>query len=101
MKKTLKLPVVTAAAVFLMCLCKAAHAEDAGAASMPFFGFGMIEILLIALLLTIPWLAAIIDIVKSEFKGNDKIIMFLLVLAVPLAGMIIYFVIGKKMKVKT
>ena len=62
---------------------------------------GTMELLVLLFLVIpfIPWLIALIDILKSDFPGNDKIIWFLLVLFVPIAGMIIYFVLGRKRKI--
>lgn len=48
----------------------------------------------------IPWIIALIDILKSDFKGNDKIVWLLSVILIPFIGMIAYFVIGKKQKIK-
>jgi hypothetical protein len=45
------------------------------------------------------WLASVLDILKGEFKGNDKLVFFLLVSMFPLAGPVIYFYTGRKMKV--
>jgi hypothetical protein len=46
------------------------------------------------------WLIALIDILRSEFKGpNDKLIWVLVILFVPILGPILYLVIGRKNKV--
>lgn len=59
--------------------------------------FGLIEIILI---LTIPLvimpLAALINLLKNQFTGNDKLIWLLVILFLPLFGWILYFAIGKK-----
>lgn len=61
----------------------------------------LITVILISLLLAlIPTLIALIDILKSKFNGNDKIVWVLVVLFFNLAGAIIYFVIGRKQKIK-
>ena len=41
---------------------------------------------------------ALIDILKSEFKGNNKIVWVLVVLFLNLFGAILYFTIGRKQK---
>ena len=41
---------------------------------------------------------ALIDILKSKFNGNDKIIWILVVLLFGLLGAILYFTIGKNQK---
>jgi len=59
--------------------------------------FGLIEIILI---LTIPLvimpLVALINLLKNQFTGNDKLIWLLVILFLPLMGWILYFAIGKK-----
>lgn len=45
-------------------------------------------------------IVALIDILRSEFKGNDKIIWILLVLFLSLIGPIMYFINGTKQKIK-
>ena len=67
--------------------------------------FGMIGpwqiIILIAVLLgIIPTIIALIDILKSKFNGNDKIVWVLVVLFFNLIGAILYFVIGRNQKIK-
>jgi len=60
-----------------------------------------ILIILIMLLLGfIPSLIALIDILKSKFNGNDKIIWVLVVLFFNLVGAIIYFAIGRNQRIK-
>ena len=60
-----------------------------------------IIIILIAVFLGfIPTLIALIDIVKSKFNGNDKLVWVLVVLFFNLFGAIIYFVIGRKQKIR-
>jgi len=45
------------------------------------------------------WIYAIVDVVRSEFKGeNDKLIWLLLVILLPFVGTILYFTIGKDQK---
>jgi hypothetical protein len=41
----------------------------------------------------------IVDIVKSNFRGNDKIKWILLVTLLPIAGIIIYYFVGVKEKI--
>ena len=42
----------------------------------------------------------LVDILKSEFKGNDKIIWVLVILFLWIFGAILYFFIGRKQKIK-
>jgi hypothetical protein len=60
--------------------------------------FGMLEIVLAAvLLIVLPWFLAVTDILKSEFKGSDRLTLFLLI-GIPIIGPVLYLVYGKKMK---
>ena len=45
-------------------------------------------------------LIALIDILRSEFESNDKLIWLLVVLLLPILGSILYFIIGSKKKKK-
>ncbi|MBA4390098.1 MAG: hypothetical protein C0399_04085 [Syntrophus sp. (in: bacteria)] len=58
----------------------------------------MIGILTILIVVFIPWLIALIDILKSDFKGNNKIVWLLAVILIPFIGTIAYFVIGRRQK---
>ncbi|HOP86863.1 MAG TPA: PLDc N-terminal domain-containing protein [Syntrophorhabdaceae bacterium] len=49
--------------------------------------------------LAVLWLWALIDILRSNFSGMNKIIWLLLIIFIPLLGMILYFAIGKKQKI--
>ena len=65
------------------------------------FGFGVPELIVVICMFTplILWVVALVDIIKSEFMGNNKVIWLLVVLLLPLLGAILYFLIGKKQKV--
>lgn len=60
-----------------------------------FFG---IPILLIALFFILLPLIAVVDILRSEFKGNDGIMLALLVIFVPF-GAIAYFFLAPARKI--
>lgn len=51
---------------------------------------------LLGLVVLVLDIIAIIDIVKSTRPTGNKVLWTLLVLILPLVGMILYFVIGKK-----
>ena len=53
----------------------------------------------IAIMLFILWLVALIDILRSEFAGSNKLIWFLTVTFIPLIGSVLYLIIGKGQKV--
>jgi len=55
-------------------------------------------LILLASLGIIATIIALIDISKSKFSGNDKIVWILVVLFTGLLGAIFYFILGKKQK---
>lgn len=57
----------------------------------------IVLIILFGLLLPI---IALIDILRNEFTGSNKIIWVLVVLFFPLVGTILYFAIGTQQKIK-
>jgi hypothetical protein len=59
-----------------------------------------IIILIFVFLGIIPTIIALIDILKSKFNGNDKIVWVLVVLFFNLIGAILYFIIGRNQKIK-
>jgi hypothetical protein len=62
-------------------------------------GLGITEIILLLVLVCVPiWLVAFIDILKSDFKGNDKLVWLLVVIFVPFIGPLCYWFIGRKQK---
>ncbi len=64
--------------------------------------FQMMLILGIVFLLgVIPTIIALIDILKSKFERNNKLIWVLVVLFLNLIGAVLYFTIGKKQKIKS
>jgi Phospholipase_D-nuclease N-terminal len=44
------------------------------------------------------WLWALIDILKSEFAGSNKIAWLLVVILVPFIGMVFYWSFGREQK---
>jgi hypothetical protein len=50
------------------------------------------SIMIIAIILPI---LALISILKSEFKGNDKLIWVLVTLFLPFFGSILFFILGR------
>ena len=67
-----------------------------------FIGSGEIMIIvLIALLVSVLPIFALIDILRSEFKGNDKIVWVIVVIFFWLPGSLLYFFIGRKQKTKS
>ena len=64
-----------------------------------FIGAWQLIIIFIVLLGIIPTIIALVDILKNEFKGNNKIIWVLVVLFANFFGAILYFLIGRKQKI--
>jgi uncharacterized membrane protein len=63
---------------------------------------GIAELVIILLLLAgIPWHIALIDILRSDFTGNDKLIWLLVIIFIPFIGPIVYFIVGRKQKIRT
>lgn len=60
---------------------------------------GIMELILLTAVIVVPlFLIALVDILKSDFKGNDKIVWMLVVILLPLLGSLLYFVVGRKQK---
>jgi len=97
---TLYLTVVLTLLSFSMFLCNKSYPSSDITASYAMFGIGMPELIVIIFILApivlIVW--ALIDIVKAEFAGFNKVIWILIVLFLPVIGSILYFTIGKKQK---
>lgn len=68
-----------------------------------FDNFGIGEILVLLVFLVSPivfWLIALIDILKSNFSGNNKVVWIIVVILLPILGAILYLLIGKGQKIK-
>ncbi len=57
-------------------------------------------VLLVGLILLILPMISLIDILRSQFGGNDKLIWVMVVLFLPLIGSLLYFLIGTKQKIQ-
>ncbi|MEN8223785.1 MAG: PLD nuclease N-terminal domain-containing protein [Bacteroidota bacterium] len=57
----------------------------------------VILIILFALLLPV---IALIDILRSEFTGSNKIVWVVVVICLPMLGTLLYFMIGVHQKIK-
>ncbi len=56
------------------------------------------QIALLVFFFIIP-LFALVDILRNEFTGNNKIIWVLVILFIPLFGTLLYLVIGRKQRI--
>lgn len=63
-----------------------------------FLMIGPLQIFIILIFVFIPSIIALIDIVKNEFPGNNKIVWLLVVLLGHFLGALLYFIIGRKQK---
>lgn len=64
-------------------------------------GIYELAILIFLLLIFLPFIIAFIDILKSDFFGNNKIVWLLAVIFVPFIGAVAYLIIGRKQKINT
>ncbi len=62
--------------------------------------FGLMLWMTISALIIILPLIALIDLLRSRFEGNDKLVWTLVIIFVVLFGPVLYFVIGKKQKIR-
>jgi hypothetical protein len=46
------------------------------------------------------WLWVLIDIMKSEFTGSNKIVWLVAVILLPLLGAVLYWFIGREQKIR-
>ena len=60
----------------------------------------LITLIILIILGILPIVLAIIDILKSEFRGKSKLIWLLVVLFMNLFGAILYFLIGHEQKMQ-
>ncbi len=56
--------------------------------------------LLFALIPIILWIFALVDILKNEFTGSNKIVWLLVVILLPVIGAVLYFILGRNQKIK-
>lgn len=62
-------------------------------------GFGGFEILIFFLIPVILWIWALVDCLKNEFSGSNKIVWVIVIIFFPVVGPILYFIIGRGQKV--
>ncbi len=56
-------------------------------------------IIILTLVLFLLPIIALIDILKSDFKGNNKLIWVIVVIFLTLPGFILYYAIGRSQKI--
>jgi phospholipase D-like protein len=65
-----------------------------------FAGLGLMLSLFIILSVCFLWIIALVDILRSEFQGNDKVVWVIVVIFFPFLGSILYFLIGRSRKIR-
>ena len=60
----------------------------------------IVIILLVSLVLFVVPIIALVDILRSEFEGNNKLIWVLVILLTWFLGAILYYFIGRKQKIE-
>lgn len=55
---------------------------------------------LVAVAAFVFWLWALIDLLRSEFTGSNKIVWLLTVILLPLLGAVLYWFIGREQKIR-
>lgn len=60
----------------------------------------LLMILIIIFFISLLPLIAIINVLRNDFQGNDKIVWILVILFLPFFGAILYFLIGKNRRIK-
>ena len=58
-----------------------------------------ILLIIILLLLLVTPIMALVDILKSNFGGNDKLIWIIIVMLGSFVGALLYYLIGRKKKI--
>ena len=65
-----------------------------------FTGLGLLFAILVGLVICFMWVIALVDILRSEFQGNDKVVWALVVIFFPFLGSILYFIVGRSRKIR-
>ena len=58
-----------------------------------------IRSILIIAFFVLMWVSAFVDILKNNFKKNNKLIWIIVVVMIPIIGAILYFMIGRNQKI--
>lgn len=67
-----------------------------------FWNIGAPEIILLLFVFvpSVLWIISLVDILRSNFPGNNKLVWVFVVLFFPLIGAILYFIIGHAQKTR-
>lgn len=64
------------------------------------FGGGLIITLLVILFIFLIPLLALLNVLMSDFQGNEKIMWVLIIIFLPFLGSLLYFLIGRDKRIK-
>jgi hypothetical protein len=64
------------------------------------FSFGLMIWQIILFVTLFFWLFCVIDVLRSSFNGNDKLIWVLVLLFVPILGPFLYLFIGRNKRIR-
>ena len=68
--------------------------------TLAFLGGGIFLTLFIILFIVLIPLLALVSVLTSEFRGNDKIMWVLVIIFLPFLGSLLYFLIGRDRRIK-
>lgn len=77
---------------------KVVSAENRVARAVKKIGTDKTAFAVLKIFLFLIWTACLIDILRNEFRGNNKLIWFVAVTFVPIVGAVLYFFIGARQK---
>jgi len=66
---------------------------------MTLLAIGTTQIVIILLVLLFP-VVALVSALQNDFPGNEKLIWILLIIFLPILGAVLYFLIGRKKRLK-
>ncbi|KYG82766.1 PLDc N-terminal domain-containing protein [Roseivirga echinicomitans] len=61
-------------------------------------GMGMMIVFFVLIPFTL-WVIALVDCLKGDFSGDNKIIWVLVIIFLPVLGSILYFLVGRNQKI--
>ena len=64
------------------------------------FSFGLMIWQIILFVTLFFWLFCVMDVLRSSFNGNDKLIWVLVLLFVPILGPFLYLFIGRNKRIR-
>lgn len=62
-------------------------------------GIGLLGLLILVILFLLIPLIALVDVLRNEFTGSNKLIWVLLIIFLPFLGAFLYLLIGSKQKI--